>query len=300
MKTGIHSTIGKTLKKSFIYFGILPFLALICSCAKHAPSTPDKGNQADTARIEPSKPEFQAVPLMEAFEEQFSEKTSDIFDFSQKEADFRYFPAFPSWNERGTTLLLFRVDPSDPAGLSSCPCITSKEHCFYGSYSIRMRLPDIGTVQPNVGLNALFTLSEQDARNGYSTVELLWKLAEPTSLYLNAVADIERSTFYIENPEDDFAPSGKYYTYGFDWHRDELSWWIGDGDTRLTLARIEENVPLFPARLKFLLYHSKNHPPEAKPNATEVPFYPYEFELDAITYSPFNEEIKAWQDEYLN
>lgn len=300
MRPGTSRTIGRAEKKTLIYLGVLSLLISICSCTKKpSPSTPNGEGQKDTTRIEPSKPEFQEVTLMEAFEEQFSEKTSEIFDFSKKEADFRYFPAFPSWNERGTTLMLLRVDPSDPAGLSDCPRITSKEHTFYGSYSIRMRLPDIMPVQPNVGLNALFTINEQDSKNGYSTVEILWKLAEPASLYLNAVADIERSTFYIQNPVTNFDPSDKYYTYGFDWHREKLSWWVESGGERLVIASIDVNVPLFPSRLQFLVYHSKNHPPETNSSATQAPYYPYEFEIDAITYTPFEDEIEAWRNEYL-
>lgn len=296
---GVNSTTGNIVKSPIVILGLIPLLMAASCTQKQPPVLPGDGTEPKDTIPAPPKPEYRDVVLHDAFVEQFSAKTSETFSFSLKENDFRYYPAFPSWNERGTDLLLLRVDPSDPAGMTQYPCVSTKEHTFFGTYSIRLRLPDIKAVQPNVGLNAMFTLSELDEKNGYSTVELLWKLADPTLLYLNSIADVERSSFKVKDPVEGFKPSGKYYTYGFDWHRDKLSWWILDGSEKLVMAEIQQKVPCFPSRLQFLLYHSKNYPVDGNANAVQAPLFQYEFEIDSISYEPYEDEIKAWRDEFL-
>lgn len=250
----------------------------------------------------PEKPTYQDVTLHSAFEEVFTEKSTDVFSFALHESgkDLRYFMAFPSWNESKTKLLLMRVDPADPAGLNGCPSVFTNEHTFYGSYSIRMRLPDIKAVQPNIGLNAVFTTAEQDEKNGYSTIEMMWKMADPTMIYCNSIRCTDRTNDIVKETVNNYKPSGAYYTYGFDWHTDKVTWWIKVGDDKQTIKEIDDAVPCFPARLKFMLYHSKNNPVEGNPNATSAPFYPFEFEIDKIAYEPFEDEIEAWHKEYFN
>ena len=296
---GVNKTTGNKVKKSIAILGLIPLLCAVSCTQRHTPVLPGDGGEPQDTIPAPPKHEYNDVALHEAFVEHFSGETSETFEFFLKENDFRYYPAFPSWTEKGTDLLLLRVDPSDPAGLVQYPCVSTREHTFFGTYSIRLRLPDIKAVQPNIGLNAVFTLAEQDENNGYSTVEMLWKLADPSYLYLRSIADLKTSSFLEKDPVGNFDPSGKYYTYGFDWHRDKLSWWILDGSEKHIFAEISENVPCFPSRLQFKLYHSRNYPVEGNANAVQAPLFQYEFEIDSISYEPYEDEIQAWRDEFI-
>lgn len=301
------------MNRFFTILSIL-FLGLAVSCVqKPAPDPVDPpaeeeegGNKQEQEQEEekpdpkPEKPSYKDVTLHDAFAESFSEKTSSIFECTYKEGlDLRYYPAFPSWNERNTTLMMMRVDPSDPTGLSQAPKIITKEHTFYGSYSIRMRLPNIKAVQPNIGLNAVFTLNELDEVNGYSTIEMMWKMANPNIIYMSSASNTNRSNDTTTDPVSNFKPSGAYYTYGFDWHADKVVWWILVSGEKKTIKEETEIVPCFPSTLQFLLYHSKNNPVEGNSNATQAPNFPYEFEIDAIKYEPYENEIKAWHDEFF-
>ena len=88
-----------------------------------------------------------------AFKEDFSEGSSEYFDFNYRPSgeDFRYFSGFPSLSEEGTSVMLYRMDPADPAGAGRGPEIISKDYTFYGSYSARIKIPDPREIQPNVG-----------------------------------------------------------------------------------------------------------------------------------------------------
>lgn len=251
---------------------------------------------------EPEKPKehkYTDVALHSAFTQTFDSKDYSVFTPNIKEdtPDLRYYPAFPSWNEKGTSLLMLRMDPKDPSGMNQAIAINSNEHCFYGSYSVRMRLPNIKAVQPNIGVNVIFTLNELDDKNGYSTIELMQKMADPATLILSSTKGTERNTEKVKDPVSSFKPCEAYYTYGFDWHADKIIWWIKGSADRQVILEQTECVPCFPSVLKYIIYHSKNNPAEANPNAIQAPYYPYEFEIDAISYEPFQEEIDAWHKE---
>src|SRR5690554_1264278 len=59
------------------------------------------------------------------FIENFDKQTSKFFiqrrDNRTEEKDFRYFPGNASLTEKGTKVMIFRIDPEDPAGAGRGP-----------------------------------------------------------------------------------------------------------------------------------------------------------------------------------
>lgn len=293
------------MKRTLFIIGITSLL-VAASCIQKPSVTPGPGpvvEPDDSTEVtppappQPEEPKYQDVKLHSAFTEKFSAKTTDIFDFSYKEGDdLRYYPHFPSWNEKGTDLLMLRVDPKDPAGVAGCPRISTREHTFYGRYSVRMRLPDIKAVQANIGLNAVLAVEEQDEKNGFSNILMMWKMADPSYIYTSTSSDVSVASDKVKDPVSNYRPSNQYYLCGFDWHSDKVSFWIRSGEDKI-IKEVTDVVPCFPSRFGFYIYNSKNNPVESNSNATQLPFYPYEFEFDYFSYEPFEDEINAWHEE---
>ena len=38
---------------------------------------------------------------------------------------------------------------------------------------------------------------------------------------------------------------------------------------------------------------------EGNANAVQAPLFQYEFEIDSISYEPYEDEIQAWRDEFI-
>lgn len=79
------------------------------------------------------------------FTEHFDGAAPEHFTLSHSghtaEADYRYTPGAPSLSEKGTSVMLFRIDPDDPAGAGKGPEIISRQFTHYGTYSARLRIP---------------------------------------------------------------------------------------------------------------------------------------------------------------
>ena len=96
---------------------------------------------------------------------------------------------------------------------------------------------------------------------------------------------------------EDFDASRQFYTYGFDWYPDRLVWWIQHPATgeRVVLWDYQGGTPDFSGipdnrtyyRLNF--WHTDNWPVETRPASIERPAYPYELEIDWMSYEPFKE-----------
>lgn len=121
-----------------------------------------------------------------AFTEDFSGATSAFFDYNYRRSgdDFRYFSGIRSFSEKGTDIMLYRIDPSDPAGAGRGPEIISKDYTFYGSYSARIKLPDVTKVQPNVGAVVGYFTYNVDRQMGLSEIDIEWLLADPRIIYI--------------------------------------------------------------------------------------------------------------------
>ena len=87
-------------------------------------------NQQDTPRFH------------RAFVEDFSAGSSDYFNYNYRPSgeDLRYSSGVPSAFEEGTTVMMYHMDPNDPAGAGRGPEIISKDYTFYGRYSARIKV----------------------------------------------------------------------------------------------------------------------------------------------------------------
>lgn len=300
------------MKKTLAILGVVAFLLLGCKPEQKPvdTETPDVENPGNKdpeqgENQEPEKPVYRDVTLHGSFKEDFSAKTSDFFDFSFRENadDFRYYSGFPSWNENGTTLLMLRIDPADGVGVLNGPLVQTKDYTFYGSYSMRVRLPNAKAVQPNVGVNVVMSTMEDDPKNGYSNIELTMKLADLSMIYVGAQigigVDFKKESEILKDLPSAVKLADAYNTIGFDWHADKVVWWYLYGSEKKPLFETATCVPTFPARFRLSYYHTMNNPVESNPNAKVAPAYPFELELDKMSYEPFEDEIKAWRDEYF-
>ena len=121
-----------------------------------------------------------------AFTENFSGRTSEYFDYNYRPAgdDFRYYSGFPSLSEENSTIMMYRIDPNDPAGAGRGPEIISKDYTFYGSYSARIKVPKAKDVQPNIGAVVGYFTYNIDREFGQSEIDFEWLLADPRIIYV--------------------------------------------------------------------------------------------------------------------
>ncbi len=228
-----------------VFKRILTFTALLavlsCGNGKYPlPKEETTPKETDSEEPGPEDPPVD-VPLTEAFNETFDSPSLPGFLKQDDEAgDFRYYPGFPSLTESGNTVLLLRLDARHTAS------VTTGDYVHFGSYSVRLRLPDISAVQPKVGAKVEF---------GPEGLSWVLPLSEP----------VEGS-------------SGKFYIYGLDWSSTEVVWWVKAtaSGKKTTLRESTENVPQEPVHL-ILRYG---------PDGGTAPKYPYELEIDWIEYSP--------------
>ena len=242
-------------------------LLLIGACAGKEPNTDTDSSQITS---DPAKPVD--VTLMEAFTEEFDAQVSDLFVFQKLNTrpDFRYYPGFPSLSESGKRILMLRLDPKDTAGEGAFAGAVG--YVGHGTLSVRMRTPDITSVQSSVGSCALLSLYDPD---GDERITLSLRLSEPSKVYLSVCGKESSYTPAISG----FKASSQFFVYGFDWAEGKLSAWIMDETeaNKEVLAEFSGNLldtPLHPA-LRFFT-----------PKTGELPLYPYELEIDWIKYTP--------------
>lgn len=276
-----------------------------------------------------------------AFVEDFDKESSEYFiqrrDRRDEATDFRYFPGAVSLSEKGTDVLLYRIDPNDPPGAGRGPEIISKNYTSYGTYSARIRIPDVTKVQPNTGAVVGYFTYNMEPGKSLSEIDWEWLIADPEIVYLGtwtgergnlqrigrtinlATGEIYHTIYRSgkdgninhpltgeqNQPEtvpviEGFNAAKQFYTYGFDWYPDRLTWWILHPETeeKIILWDYRGSTPDFTGipdnrtyyRLNF--WHTNNWPVETNPNSIEKPAYPYELEVDWMSYTPFEEYAK--------
>ncbi|MCQ2158303.1 MAG: glycoside hydrolase family 16 protein [Bacteroidales bacterium] len=121
-----------------------------------------------------------------AFKEDFSAASSEYFNYNYRPSgeDFRYCSGIPSLSENGTDIMLYRIDPDDPAGAGRGPEIISKDYTFYGSYSARFKVPDVRKAQPDAGLVVGYFTYNIDREFGQSEIDIEVLLADPRIIYV--------------------------------------------------------------------------------------------------------------------
>ena len=286
-------------------------------------------------------PDNSKAEYHKAFVEDFDKTTSKYFmqrrDKRDEATDFRYFPGNVSLSEKGTNVLLYRIDPQDPAGAGRGPEIISKKYTSYGTYAARIRIPDVTKVQPNVGAVVGYFTYNMEPGKSLSEIDWEWLIADPEIVYIGTwtgprgnlqrigrtinlatgeiLYTIYRSgkdgninhplTGLQNQPEtipaiEGFNAAKQFYTYGFDWYPDRLTWWIlhPESGEKIVLWDYQGSTPDFTGipdnhtyyRLNF--WHTNNWPVETNPDSIEKPAYPYEVEVDWMSYTPFKEYAK--------
>lgn len=200
----------------------------------------------------------------QAFTEDFNSPMLNNFRYGStgvKDA-FKFQTGVSSTIEPNTKVLLFKIDPADSAGAGRGPEIISKKFTHFGSYSARIKLPDVRKVQPNTGAVAGYFTYHMDDIEGLSEIDIECLVADPTILYvgtwtgsrgklqrigrtINLAKGIIYNTIakvgYDGAPTDltglqnqpatipaieGFDASARFYVYGFDWYPNRLCWWI--------------------------------------------------------------------------
>jgi hypothetical protein len=283
------------------------------------------------------------------FIENFDKPTSKYFiqrrDNRTEEKDFRYFPANTSLSEKGTNVMIFRIDPVDPASAGRGPEIISKDYTHFGTYAARLRVPDVTKVQPDAGAVVGYFTYHRDDIHGLSEIDWEWLIADPEIIYIgtwtglrgnlqrigrtiNLSKGIIYNTLYrsqargnknqpftgLQNqPEtiqaiENFNAAAQFYTYGFDWYPDRIVWWIihPTTDEKIVLWDYSGSTPDFtgiptnPTFYRFNFWHTRDWPVETRPNSIEKPLYPYELEIDWMSYTPFKDLNKEYQKQVNN
>ena len=128
----------------------------------------------------------QEVKFHGAFTENFSKESSEYFDYNYRTSgyDSRYYSGIRSFTEEGTDIMLYRIDPDDPAGAGKGPEIISKDYTFYGSYSARLKVPNARDAQPNIGAVVGYFTYNVDPEFGLSEIDFEWLLADPRIIYI--------------------------------------------------------------------------------------------------------------------
>lgn len=138
-------------------------------------------------------PAPEKVTLHGEFSEGFSDAESEWFDYNYRTSrdDFRYYPGVPSISERKTEVLMLRIDPADAAGAGRGPEVRTKDYTFYGSYSARIRVPDIRKAQPDAGIVVDFSVYDYEKNYGLCEAGFEWILADPEIVCLKACTGVE-------------------------------------------------------------------------------------------------------------
>jgi hypothetical protein len=279
------------------------------------------------------------------FVENFDEPTPRYFNMHSRRAqgwekDYRFFPGAHSLSERGTKVMLFRIDPEDPAGAGRGPEIGTKDLTHFGTYSTRCKIPDVTKVQPNVGAVGGYFTYRVDNVHGLSEIDIEWLLADPEIIYVGTwtgprdnlqragrIINLAKGIIYNTSwrvgqgrntpltgaqnqpetiqPIENYNAASQFYTYGFDWYPDRVVWWIIHPATEEKIVLWDYSgstpeftgIPVSPTRFLFNFWHTNNWPVETNRNSIEKPLYPYELEIDWMSYTPFEDLNKAWQEQ---
>lgn len=93
-------------------------------------------------------------------------------------------------------------------------------------------------------------------------------------------------------PIEDYDASSQFHTYGFDWYPDRIRFWMIHPETDETVVLWDyrdENlvgIPQHHSRYMINFWHTNNWPVQTNPQSIEPPVYPFEVEVDWISYNP--------------
>lgn len=269
--------------------------------------------------------------IASSFNENFESDTLQYFRYgsSGRQSDFKWKSGVSSEGNRKLKVLSLKIDPEDSAGAGRGPEIISKSATHFGTYSARLKIPDVSKVQPNTGAVIGYFTYNMDRIAGLSEIDFEWLVADPTIIYvgtwtgeeghlkrvgrtINLAKGIIYNTSYREghhgvnlplsglqnqpeqiNPLADYNASAQFYTYGFDWSSDHITWWIIDPvtrnriilwDYRGSMTGIPQNASYY--RMNF--WHTHDWPVETNPGSIEKPAQAFELQVDWMSYKKLN------------
>lgn len=120
--------------------------------------------------------------FMRAFTECFDAAAPQFFTTSG--SMLRYYCGVHPLFEPDADVLLMRINPADPAGAGRGPEIATPKATHFGSYSARIRVPDVKDVQPNIGAVVGYFTYRFTRGFGLSEIDIEWLLADPTIIYV--------------------------------------------------------------------------------------------------------------------
>ena len=263
------------------------------------------------------------------FIENFNKPISKYFNTNLKLSgvDNRYSQGINSPSEKRTKIMSLKIDPEDLAGPGLGPEIISKKFTHFGTYSARLKVPDVTKIQPDVGAVVGYFTYFMDDVAGLSEIDFEWLIADPEIIYIgtwtgekdkllrigrtiNLAKGIIYATSYkvgngknqslsgIQNqPEiiqsiENYNAASQFYTYGFDWYPDRIRWWIIHPTTSDTIVLWDYSsstvgIPQNRSLYRANFWYTDSWSVETKPNSTERPLYLYELEIDKIAYFPY-------------
>lgn len=206
----------------------------------------------------------QKEKLASSFTENFNDPVLQDFHYGSdgNKSAFKWKSGVDSKTEQGTKVLLFKIDPSDSVGAGRGPEIISNDFTHFGTYSARLKIPDVRNVQPNTGAVVGYFTYYMNNVYGLSEIDFEWLVADPSIIYIgtwtgergklqrigrtiNLAKGIIYNTIYKEGfngkptdltdaqnkPEtidsiENYDASSGFYTYGFDWNADRIVWWM--------------------------------------------------------------------------
>jgi beta-glucanase (GH16 family) len=273
----------------------------------------------------------QTKKLAHPFTESFNDPVLHNFRYGSagNKAAFKWQSGVTSKTKPGSKVLLFKIDPLDSAGAGRGPEIISNEFTFFGTYSARLKVPDIKSVQPNTGAVVGYFTYYMDSVYGLSEIDFEWLVADPSIIYIgtwtgpegelkrigrtiNLAKGIIYNTIYKvgykgastdltdaqNQPEtieaiDNYDASSGFYTYGFDWHTDRLTWWMIHPGTKKRIVLwdyqgSQRGIPQHQSFYRINFWHTNEWSVETNPNSLDKPLHPYELEVDWMKYSPLN------------
>lgn len=197
--------------------------------------------------------------FMKGFTEDFS--TPESPNFNLMRSPLRYISGVHSLTEENTDVMLLTITPSDPWGPTDGGAeIRSRKLTHFGTYSARLKLPDIREVQPNAGIVTGYFTYHFTPGIGLSEIDFEWLLADPRYIYigtwtsdpddLQKLQRIER----IVNMATGEILCNKYYSY-----RDAFVYEAGphEFDESDDAAREPRSIPAIPgydASARFYVY----------------------------------------------
>ncbi|REG84654.1 glycoside hydrolase family 16 protein [Algoriphagus antarcticus] len=209
-----------------------------------------------------------------SFLEDFSLSKSKNFRYGSTgiHADFKHKMGIASPSEAETSILSFKLNPEEKAGPGKGPEIISKHFTHFGTYSTRLKVPDVSEKQENIGAVVGYFTYQEDDKEGLSEIDFEWLIADPRIIYMGTwtgehgklqrigriinlaegkiIETISKANYDgtttpltgLQNiPESipaikNYDASTQFYTYGFDWESDRIRWWMLHPETADTVV----------------------------------------------------------------